>query len=146
MVLMERDPKAKRQGYTSRSYQWLLEDVLVPLYKPRDIFQQDNAPIHTSSSSKDWFERHGIEVPYWPPHSPDLQPIELAWKLLKDNLYGLYPNLMDLKDNEFDFIEFQRRIQHAWETVSQEKIDNLIDSIPRRLRACKKARGWYAKY
>ena len=38
------------------------------------------------------------------------------------------------------------RIKEAWEGVDQERIRGLIESIPKRLRACRKAKGWYTKY
>jgi hypothetical protein len=57
---MERDPKAPRGGYTSRSYIWALEEGLLPEYEPGTFFQQDNARIHVSKLVKDWFEEHGI--------------------------------------------------------------------------------------
>jgi hypothetical protein len=43
---MERDPSAKKYGYSRHSYMWALEEGLVPIYKPDDIFQHNNAPIH----------------------------------------------------------------------------------------------------
>ena len=39
------------------------------------IFQQDNAPIHSSNSMKRWFSRQPFGVLSWPAQSPDLNPI-----------------------------------------------------------------------
>ena len=36
------------------------------------IFQQDNAAIHISKLTKDWFKIKNIEVFGWPTKSPDL--------------------------------------------------------------------------
>ena len=49
IILMRKDPTAKRQGYSAKSYQWVLAEDL-PMYQPGDIFQQDNAPIHTAKA------------------------------------------------------------------------------------------------
>jgi hypothetical protein len=38
LVIMERDPSAKRYGYSRHSYLYTLEEGLVPIYKPDDIF------------------------------------------------------------------------------------------------------------
>ena len=46
------------------------------------IFQQDNAPCHTSKVSKGWFEKKGITVMTWPPQSLVLNPIETLFSHL----------------------------------------------------------------
>ena len=46
------------------------------------IFQQGNAPCHTSKVSIGWFKKKGITVMTWPPQSPDLNPMETSWSHL----------------------------------------------------------------
>ena len=36
--------------------------------------------------------------------------------------------------------------RNCWKAIPQAKIDGLIDSMRRQLKAVKKARGWYTKY
>jgi len=57
---MERDPSAAKEGYSAQSYIWALEDGLIPIYKPLDIYQMDNALIHTSNLVKKWLETHSV--------------------------------------------------------------------------------------
>lgn len=73
-----------------------------------------------------WFENRGIWVIDWPPCSPDLNPIEHAWKALKHELYRLYPNLHELKNNEADIEVLRARIVEAWERVDQARIRRLV--------------------
>jgi hypothetical protein len=60
LVIMEKDPSAARGGYSRHSYIWALEEGLLPVYEPSDIFQQDNAPIHNALVVQEWLEKYSI--------------------------------------------------------------------------------------
>jgi len=60
LIAIERDTLSAKEGYSAQSYIWALEDGLVPVYKPLDIYQMDNAPIHILKLVKEWLETHGI--------------------------------------------------------------------------------------
>ena len=77
---------------------------------------------------------------------PDMNPIEHIWRALKSLLHRTHPDIHLLKDNQEDIQNLKRWIVDAWEAIPQELIDTLILSIPRRLRALRKAKGWYTKY
>ncbi|KAM5527048.1 hypothetical protein FOXYSP1_20560 [Fusarium oxysporum f. sp. phaseoli] len=89
---------------------------------------------------------HGIEFIDWPAHSPELNPIEHIWKLLKLKIRKTFPHLEHLKKNETNITELIISIKLAWAAISTDEITNLIDSLPRRIEACIQARGWYTKY
>jgi transposase len=146
LVVMERDEDSPRQGYTAKSYIKTLEEGLIEHYKPGTPFQQDNARIHTAIDTQEWFELHGIYVVEWPPHSPDLNPIEHVWNLLKRKLMELHPCLYIEGKSQSDWRYFEEAIQGSWWAIPQASIDNLIDSMPRRILAVYRARGWYTKY
>ena len=65
---------------------------------------------------------------------------------MKAILRKILPNLHLLKDNEADRALFEEKIKEAWWIVPQEFIDGLINSVPRRVTAMYKAKGWYTKY
>jgi transposase len=146
LVVMERDEDSPRRGYTARSYIKALEEGLIEHYEPGTPFQQDNARIHIAIETQEWFESHGIYVVEWPSHSPDLNPIEHVWNLLKRKLYELHPHLYLEGRSRSDWNSFKEAIQEAWWAIPQASIDSLIDSMPRRVMAVYRARGWYTKY
>lgn len=147
MVILNRDySPGKRGGYTTDSYLEALETGLIDIYSPDLAFQQDNARIHTSKQAQEWFETHGIHVLEWPPHSPDLNPIEPVWRLLKEKLYQLYPKLAYLGRSETNWKFFKQAICEAWDALDQRVIDSLILSVTKRVHAVRLASGYYTRY
>ena len=50
------------------------------------IFLQDNAPVHKSKIIGNFFQENEWEVLEWPAYSPDLNPIDNLWAILKQRL------------------------------------------------------------
>lgn len=145
-MIITRDELAKKKGFTSNSYIKALEEGLLPNYDGTRHFQQDNASIHRSAATTEWLLNNAVSVIDWPPHSPDLNPIEHVWAMLKRRLYKMFPYLSNLHANKLDIAEFKECLQKAWQSLDQVKIRNLILSMPRRLAACVAAKGWYTRY
>ena len=64
------------------------------------IFQHGNTPTHTAYVICDALRDMNIEVMEWPPHSPDLNPIESLGALLKAEIYKLRPDLIHMRHND----------------------------------------------
>ncbi len=66
------------------------------LYGDADfIFQQDFIPTHTAKGTKSWFNDHGVTVLDWPANSPDLNPIENIWGIVKRKMRDTWHNNAD---------------------------------------------------
>jgi hypothetical protein len=55
---------------------------------------QDGAPGHAAADTKQDLQERGIEVISWPPFSPDLNPIEWVWHIMKNYLQDNFPEVM----------------------------------------------------
>ncbi len=55
----------------------------------------DNAKIHSSDLSLAVFEILNINPIFLPKRSPDLNPIEDLWRMIKDRIYKTYYNTLD---------------------------------------------------
>ncbi len=117
-------------------YQDILEHFMLPsadkLYGDADfIFQQDLAPAHTAKGTKSWFNDHGVTVPDWPANSPDLNPIENLWGIVKRKMRDTRPNNAD---------ELKATIKETWASIPPQQCHKLITSMPRRIEAVIKAK------
>ncbi|KIJ15274.1 hypothetical protein PAXINDRAFT_40169, partial [Paxillus involutus ATCC 200175] len=70
----------------------------------------DNDPRHTSRKTKNWSEDHDYEVMVWPAQSPDLNPIEHLWFILKRRL-AEYP------EPPKGIAELWERVEREWEGI-----------------------------
>jgi hypothetical protein len=61
-------------------------------------------------------------------------------------LFALFPELISIGRSEEDWRYFRKCLVEAWNALDQSKIDALILSMGRRLKAVRKAKGYYTKY
>ncbi len=92
--------KSSKTNVTAPVYQDILEQFMLPsadqLFKDADfIFQQDLAPAHTAKSTQRWLNDHGVSVLDWPENSPDLNPIENLWCIVKRKMTNKRPKNAD---------------------------------------------------
>ena len=111
---MERDPLAAKEGYSARSYVQALKEGLMPIYKPLDIYQMDNAPIHALNLIKEWLETHNVQTLDFPPYSPNLNPIEHLWLALKRKVLKLHLELKQMGQSKEDLERLIKACKEAW--------------------------------
>ena len=74
------------------TYQDLLKENLLPIVDAIGgsfwMFQQDNASIHTTNSTWEWFLNYGVHVISWPSVSPDLNPMKNKQSLVVRAFYA----------------------------------------------------------
>lgn len=138
--------REEKEKITAKTYLKILEAHLLPfqrivydLSSPHLIFQQDNAPIHTAKIVTKWFEEKNIETINWPANSPDLNPIENIWRLLKDNIqkHESFPRTVT---------ELKATLIEEWSRFDVSILREVVDSMPRRIEAVLNANGGSTKY
>ncbi len=121
-------------------YQEILEHFMLPSADKLVadfIFQQDLAPAHNAKCTKSWFNGHGVTVLDWPANSPDLNPIEKLWGIVKRKMRDTRPNNAD---------ELKATVKETWASIPPQQCHKLITSMPRRIEAVIKAKGAPTKY
>lgn len=122
----------------------VLRTVAVPHLRqwfPRrqGIFMQDNAPAHTAKVVKDFLDRERVSVLTWPANSPDLNPIENIWGLMKRKLQ---------QQTVMKKEQLREALNDIWlrDDSLRQAISSAIDSMPRRIEAVIAAKGGVTKY
>lgn len=103
------------------------------------IFQHDLAPCHTANKVKKLFAEKGIRVLEWPGNSPDLNPIENLWAIVKLEARKRDCTTMDKMTQSLIDIWYS-------EPILKHHCSQLIDSMPRRIKEVIKKRGGHIKY
>ncbi len=86
---------------------------------------------------KSWFNDHGVTVLDWSANSPDLNPIENLWGIVKRKMRDTRPNNAD---------DLKATIKATWASIPPQQCHKLITSMPRRIEAVIKAKGAPTKY
>src|SRR6266511_3164155 len=120
-------------------YKELLEEYLVPFYNENYLFQDDNAPCHIAKIVKEWKEENSIDILPWPAQSPDLNPIENLWSELERKVRSHKPR----PKNKNELIEV---VKQEWNNISNTTLINLVESMPRRVKAVIENKGNPTKY
>jgi hypothetical protein len=106
-----------------------------------EVFQDDSAPIHTAGTVQSWFEEYEGEPQHlpWPAQSPDLNISEPLCSVFETRVgNGFHPptSLKQLEDI----------LQEEWYKIPLETVQNLYQSIPRRIVAVLKVKGGPTSY
>lgn len=103
------------------------------------VFMQDGAPCHTAKSIKAFLLKEKIPLLPWPGNSPDMNPIENVWALLKKEISK------EVITTKTRLIE---KIIQVWNhhPKMQETVQTCINSMPSRVQALISAKGGLTKY
>lgn len=100
-------------------------------------FVQDGAPAHTAALTKECLRELELMDFLHPPQSPDLNPIESLWSIMKAELHKRpASSLSDLKD----------KLKQIWYSIDSEVVEKCCLSMPKRLAEVVEANGGNTRY
>ena len=113
-------------------YLELLSDNLYDCFRmckvklDRGIYMQDGASCHTAKIIQEYYAFVKINyIEKWPGNSPDINPIENLWAIVKRKL----------RDRDTSTItKLRDAIYEIWHSIDRKVLRKLASSIPNRIR------------
>ena len=129
---------------SSNKYKDILANYLLPSLSDSDsrarrVFQQDLAPCHTSKKMQTFCAKTVIYLLDWPGNSPDLNPIENLWAIIKRKL-----SKYDCS-TKTSLIEVITRIRYNDKEL-KKMCCNFVHSMSKRMSIIIKSKGGHIKY
>jgi transposase len=121
-----------------------VSEVLEPLFlsdyddlrrqRPKLMLMLDGAAAHVSANCSPFYEGWAVNRLDWPGNSPDLNPIEYIWELLKKRIKKKYPVIKG--------IEALKAIwNNEWDLLSLDDINKAIEGQPKAVMRCYNHQG-----
>ncbi|GFW83087.1 transposable element Tc1 transposase [Trichonephila clavipes] len=99
----------------------------------------DTTTCHRTLAVQDCLDSEGIQCFVWPVRSPYLIPIENVWDALGGQFSGRnYPAI-----NKNTLI---RALTEEWDKLPQQLLDNVVQSMVRRVECCFTLHGGHIPY
>jgi transposase len=99
--------------------------------------QEDNDPKHTSRKAQKWKDNNHINRISWPSQSPDLNPMENVWAVLKANVSNFKPTSRK---------HLIKIIKKEWKNLDKVFANNLVLSMKNRISLIVNNKGDHILY
>ena len=139
--LFAHDGNVNAETYLDCLKKTLLKNMPHTLARTEWQFMQDSCSrgAHSSKTIKAWLDSMGIKYlgdcwpMIWPPNSPDLNPIEAMWNILKNRVADRHPQ------NKADLIKFAKE---EWDLIPNDVVQKLLDRATQLRKECAKNGGY----
>ena len=131
---MEKLPGCK--GINSKAYaQQVLLDVAIPFLESLEegientVFMEDGAKVYQGYAKKVRQDVNIRSFCFWPPSSPDLNPIEKVWRWMKARISQMEPFPTEIEDLKRIVQELWDEMDPCWFIKYIEKLPQLCDDV-----------------
>ncbi len=119
-------------------YMIILEQIVAPEWDKDCVLIEDNDGPHGTKGKafnkvKALKAHLGIQWEMNPPNSPDLNPIETIWRIIKQRLKS--------RGVIFEEAVLRRAIQEEWDKITLDEINKAISTMPDRVAVLNERNG-----
>ena len=109
------------------------------LEEDNTIFMEDGAKIHLGAAKKTRKDAGVVSFSFWPPSSPDLNPIEKVWHWMKQEITKMeeFPTTLE---------GLKVEVQRLWDEMDPCKFIPTIERMPEKMKEVIKQKGMQTKY
>jgi len=100
-------------------------------------WQQDNDPKHTSRLAMGFLQKNVPEIIDWPSCSPDLNPLENIWSIVKRNVESRMPKNLG---------QLEQFMSEEWNAIPKSLLEKLVGSMRQRCELVIKENGETISY
>ena len=112
----------------------------IPANNGPPIFMHDNAPVHSAASVRQYLATNGVVSMAWPPFSPDLNPIENIWGMMKTYIQDRYGDVLDGRQRRRE--QVRPIVLEAWRVcTTPERLEPILRGMHARCEAVIQAQG-----
>lgn len=130
--------KGDGKGVDSWRYiKYVCRPILWPTCKqlaaegPEFVLVEDNTPSHDCWYTNSEREKEDIAKINWPPNSPDFNPIERIWYLMKSRIQTRRES-----ERVTTLSRMREVLQEEWDHITIEEINKEISRLPMVMQRC----------
>lgn len=101
------------------------------------ILMEDGASPNSAKLTKQVHDLNGVDKMYWPANSPDLNPIENVWRLLKQRVARKHPHTL---------AELRQCVETEWAALEVSDFARYVSSMNERCQAVISVGGGHTKW
>lgn len=110
-----------------RDFETFIRRDVAPRLKRGDVLVMDNLPSHRSQEARRQLHARGVKVLFTPPYSPEFNPIEMVWSVMKSRL----------RKAKFEkrVTSFRYTIASVWRALASISFERFIQACGYRLNS-----------